>query len=162
MISKLIKHVADIMMAIAVIALILAVAVNAYEIVGRMVFAKSLLWIQDFTLLCMMWFIFPGMVKISHKGTDVVVDYFFGKFPPKAKNIIVVFNDIVVAVTCAILFVFSVNLAILRQGKAMSASEIPLIYYTLAMNVSFFLMAVMYFEKFIKRITTHKEGGSCR
>ena len=152
MISKLIKHVADIMMAIAVIALILAVAVNAYEIVGRMVFAKSLLWIQDFTLLCMMWFIF---------GTDVVVDYFFGKFPPKAKNIIVVFNDIVVAVTCAILFAFSVNLAILRQGKAMSASEIPLIYYTLAMNVSFFLMSVMYFEKFIKRITAYKEGGSC-
>lgn len=159
MISKIIKWAADLMMAIAVVALILAVAVNAYEIVGRMVFAKSLLWIQDFTLLCMMWFIFPGMVKISHKGIDVVVDYFYGKFPAKMKNVIEIFNDIIVAVTCAILFVFSVNLAVLRQGKAMSASEIPLIYYTLAMNISFFLMSIMYLEKFIKRIAARKKGG---
>ena len=159
LISKIIKKVSILMMAVAVVALFLAVLVNAYEIVGRPLFDSSLLLLQDFTLLCMVWFSVPGLVAISCEGIDVVVDYFFEKFPPKARDYIEILNDIVVALAYVVLFVFSVNLAILRQGKTMSASEIPLIYYTLAMNASFFMMAVIYLEKFVKRIRARVKGG---
>ena len=88
----------------------------------------------------MMWFIFPGMVTISYKGTDVFVDIFrveksyspaiiaakvLMPIPilmgiPKNKttrNTVNIINDILLTGLCLVLFRYSVSLMLLRMGK---------------------------------------------
>lgn len=150
-ISKWIQKAADGMVLIATAALSLTIILNFIEITRRYLLGKSFFWIQDVTLLCMMWFIFPGIVKISHADSDIVVDYFIGKVSPKYRDWIKAATECLVASFCGILCFYSVKLTILRLGKAMSTSEIPLFYYTLAMNICCLLLTVIYLEKVARR-----------
>lgn len=163
MYDRVMKRLADIMMVIAVAALLLAIVLNAVEIFRRYFFSKSIYWIQDVTLLCMMWFIFPGMVKISYQGSDVFVDLFLQRFPKKIQRLIGVINNILVTIICAVLFYYSFNLLIMRLGNRMLTSEIPYFWYTLAMVVVFFLMTLVYLEKVVNALRRKKpEGGEKR
>lgn len=160
MYDKLMKKLADLMRIVSVISLSIAIILNAIEIFRRFAFDGSFYWIQDATLLCMMWFIFPGMVTISYKGTDVFVDIFLHRFPTGVQKVINIINDILVTGLCLILFRYSVNLMTLRRGKSMLASEIPYFWYTLAMVVVFLLLALIYLGKVFKAfVRQDAEGG---
>lgn len=161
MYDKLMKKLADLMLIVSVLSLSAAIVLNAIEIFRRFAFDGSFYWIQDVTLLCMMWFIFPGMVTISYKGTDVFVDIFLHQFPAGVQKAINIINDILVTGLCLILFRYSVSLMTLRMGKSMLASEIPYFWYTLAMVVVFLLLALIYLGKVIKAFDRKSmEGGS--
>lgn len=159
MYDKIMKKCADVMLIISVLSLSGAIILNAIEIFRRFAFDGSFYWIQDVTLLFMMWFIFPGMVTISYKGTDVFVDIFLSKFPKEVQKIINIINDIMVSVICAVLFRYSINLMILRMGKSMLASEIPYLWYTLAMVVVFLLLALIYLGKAITAFMQRRYRG---
>ena len=157
MFDRFLKRASDVMMWVAIASLCATIIVNALEIFQRFFLGKSMYWIQDVTLLFMMWFIFPGMVRVSYKGTDVFVDFFIGKMPEKTRRVLECVNDLLSFLICFILCWFSVNLAVLRKGKAMMTSEIPYFYYTLAMIVCFGLIAAVYFNKFIGRFRKKEE-----
>ena len=159
MYDKIMKKMAEFMLMIAAISLVATIAVNAVEIFRRFAFNASFYWIQDVTLLGMMWFIFPGMVMISYKGTDVFVDIFITKFPPRIQKVVQILNDIMVMVICSILFYYSYKLLILRIGKSMLTSEIPYFWYTLAMVIVFLQLTLVYFGKILKSVCSKKCGG---
>lgn len=145
-------------MAVACVALGICVAVNAYEIFMRFFYSKSLSWIQDFTLLMMLWFIFPGMVKIANKGSDISVDLFVSKLPPNMQTVIKVIMDVMVALFSVFLFCSSINMFMLRIGQVKTVSQIPLNCYTLAITVSMFFMALVYIEKLVQLFRNRKDG----
>ena len=147
--DKIMKKISEAMLGVSVISLSIAIVLNAVEIFRRFLYDGSFYWIQDVTLLCMMWFIFPGMVIISYKGNDVFVDIFLHKFPKKMQTTVNIINDMLVMAICAILFRYSINLMLLRMGKSMLASEIPYFWYTLAMVIVFFLLTLVYLGKVI-------------
>ena len=151
MFDRILKRASDVTMWIAILSLCATIIVNALEIFQRFLLGKSMYWIQDVTLLFMMWFIFPGMVRVSYKGADVFVDFFVGKMPEHVRYILGGINELLSFLICSVLFYYSVNLAVLRKGKAMMTSEIPYFYYTLAMIVCFALIAIVYLNKFINR-----------
>ena len=159
MYNKIMKKMAEFMLTIAAISLVATIAVNAVEIFRRFAFDASFYWIQDVTLLGMMWFIFPGMVMISYKGTDVFVDIFITKFPPRVQKVVQILNNIMVMVICSILFYYSYKLLILRLGKSMLTSEIPYFWYTLAMVIVFLQLTLVYFGKILKSVCSKKCGG---
>lgn len=159
MYNKIMKKMAEFMLMIAAISLVATIAVNAVEIFRRFAFDASFYWIQDVTLLGMMWFIFPGMVMISYKGTDVFVDIFITKFPPRVQKVVQILNNIMVMVICSILFYYSYKLLILRLGKSMLTSEIPYFWYTLAMVIVFLQLTLVYFGKILKSVCSKKCGG---
>lgn len=159
MYDKIMKRMSEIMLTIAAISLIATITVNAVEIFRRFAFDASFYWIQDVTLLGMMWFIFPGMVMISYKGTDVFVDIFINRFPPKVRNVVQILNDIMVMVICFVLFYYSCKLLILRMGKSMLTSEIPYFWYTLAMVIVFLQLALVYFGKILKSGRRENSAG---
>lgn len=160
MYDKVMRKLADLMLIVSVISLSVAILLNAVEIFRRFAFDGSFYWIQDATLLCMMWFIFPGMVTISYKGTDVFVDIFLHQFPVGMQKTVNIINDILITGLCLVLFRYSVSLMLLRMGKSMLASEIPYFWYTLAMVVVFLLLALIYFGKIIKAFGRKPvEGG---
>ena len=81
MYDKVMRKLADFMLIVSVISLSVAILLNAVEIFRRFAFDGSFYWVQDATLLCMMWFIFPGVVAISYKGAVLFVDIFLKQFP---------------------------------------------------------------------------------
>ena len=156
--KRFLHKTADAMMAIACISLAACVLTNAYEIFMRFFFAKSLYWIQDFTLLTMLWFIFPGMVKIANKGNDISVDLFLSKLPGKAQRVVKMAVDILVTLFSLCLFYFSADMFRLRIGQVKTTSSIPLNLYTVAIMVSMLLMSLVYIEKLTEQLK--KEGGA--
>lgn len=152
LLKKIIAKTSDFMMMIAVFSLSTAVLVNIAEITRRFLFGKSYLWIQDVTLLAMMWFIFPGIVKISHSNGDIMIDYFISKFSDKARHIITIATSLLVTLFCGNLFYYSLKLGILRYSKVTPAAGIPYIYYSLAMIISCFLLTAVYLDKTIQEI----------
>ncbi|MDY3282360.1 TRAP transporter small permease [Dysosmobacter sp.] len=159
MYDRIMKKMSEVMLLIAAISLILTITVNAVEIFRRFAFNASFYWIQDVTLLGMMWFIFPGMVMISYKGTDVYVDIFISRFPPKIREIVQIVNDVMVMAICSVLFYYSCQLLILRLGKSMLTSEIPYFWYTLAMVIVFLQLALVYFGKILKSVQKKRSAG---
>lgn len=157
MFDRILKRASEVMMWVAIFALCATIIVNALEIFQRFFLGKSMYWIQDVTLLFMMWFIFPGMVRVSYKGADVFVDFFIGKMPEKTQRFLGAINELLSFLICLILCWFSISLAVLRKGKAMMTSEIPYFYYTLAMIVCFGLIAAVYLNKFIGRFRKKEE-----
>lgn len=156
------KKMSEAMLLIAAIALTITIAVNAVEIFRRFAFDASFYWIQDVTLLGMMWFIFPGMVMISYKGIDVYIDIFINKFPAKIRSVVQILNDIMVMAICLVLFYYSCQLLLLRLGKSMLTSEIPYFWYTLAMVIVFLQLALVYFGKILKGVRGKSSAGGER
>lgn len=146
------------MMAVSCTALGLCVAANAYEIFMRYLFAKSLYWIQDFTLLCMLWFIFPGMVKVANKGNDIAVEVLVNALPKALQRILAVAVDLLVTVFSLMLFYFSLEMFRLRIGQVKVTSLIPLNCYTLAITISMFLMSLVYIEKMVRQFTERRNN----
>ena len=159
MYDRIMKKMSEAMLLIAAIALTITIAVNAVEIFRRFAFDASFYWIQDVTLLGMMWFIFPGMVMISYKGIDVYIDIFINKFPAKIRSVVQIINDIMVMAICLVLFYYSCQLFLLRLGKSMLTSEIPYFWYTLAMVIVFLQLALVYFGKILKGIRRKTSAG---
>lgn len=145
-------RVSNIMMGIACISLAACVFTNAYEIFMRFCFAKSLYWIQDFTLLTMLWFIFPGMVKIANKGNDIAVDLFVNMLPQGAQRAVKMVIDVLVTAFSLCLFYFSIDMFLLRIGQVKITSSIPLNCYTVAIMISMLLMSLVYIQKLIDQI----------
>lgn len=156
--KRILDKTCDIMMVIACVSLAVCVFTNAYEIFMRFVFAKSLYWIQDFTLLTMLWFIFPGMVKIARKGNDIAVELFISKLPQSIQRIIKMIIDVLVTLFSLFLFYFSVNMFILRIGQVKITSSIPLNFYTAAIMISMLLMSFVYIDKLIDQIKNRRKG----
>ena len=63
MYDKIMKKISEAMLGVSVISLSIAIVLNAVEIFRRFLYDGSFYWIQDVTLLCMMWFIFPGTMN---------------------------------------------------------------------------------------------------
>lgn len=147
--KRILDRISDLMMAVSCISLGLCVLTNAYEIFMRYFFAKSLYWIQDFTLLTMLWFIFPGMVKVANKGNDIAVEFFVNMLPKSIQDILEVLVDLLVTLFSLFLFFYSLELFHIRIGQVRITSQIPLNLYTLAITISMLLMGLIYVEKIV-------------
>ena len=124
----------------------------------RYCFAQSLYWIQDFTLLCMLWFIFPGMVKVANKGNDIAVEVLTKSLPLNAQRTLSLIVNLLVTVFSLLLFFFSIEMFALRVGDVKITSQIPLNLYTFAITISMFLMSLVYIEKIVQQFLNMRRG----
>ena len=83
---KLIKKWVDILTGLSLFALFIAISVNAVEIALRFAIDNSFYWIQDVTLLLMMWFVFPGIVKLVYINQDIIIDLLISHFKPAVRR----------------------------------------------------------------------------
>lgn len=157
MLKQILDKASSGMMTISCISLGLCVAVNAYEIFMRYFFSKSLYWIQDVTLLCMLWFIFPGMVKVASKGNDIAVEILVNALPAKVRRVLAIIVDLLVTAFSLLLFYFSIEMFQMRLGQVKVTSRIPLNCYTFAITISMVLISLVYIEKMIRQFRRKEE-----
>lgn len=149
------------MAVLAMIALICCIGVNFYEIVNRYLFGKSIYWIQDFTLIMMMWFIFPGVTRVSFCKQDIFIDILVNRLPVSLQKKLE-------AGVCFVVFLFSclmsyeaVRLMILNWTKNMTISGVPTRYSIITMVFSFAVVAFIYLIRTVHCLTD-KNGGEER
>ena len=147
------------MAVVAMAALVVCIAINFYEIVNRYVRGKSLYWIQDFTLLMMMWFIFPGITRVSFDNQDIIIDICVRRLP---KTIAAVVRTLMNALVCAFSVLVAwegVRFMQLNWNKNMNISGMPTRYYIVTIIFSFVIVAVLYLLKTIEGVRGI-EGGN--
>lgn len=76
---------------IAVVALVAAIVLNAYEILQRNLWGNSFIWIQEISVLLMLWFAMLGLPKVANDNADICLDLFINKLPPSARKIVDLF-----------------------------------------------------------------------
>jgi TRAP-type C4-dicarboxylate transport system permease small subunit len=159
LLSKVCKKIADAMLAVSIACLICAIAINAVEIAGRFAADHSLYWIQDVTQLFMMWFIFPGMVKVFYDKQDIVVDIFVGMMPKAVRRMMSVVASALVTLFCAVLSYQSYLYMMLNYKKKMFTSQIPTKYYLVARVVCIGIIALMSLLRTVELIRGKQKEG---
>lgn len=157
-IDKLLNRVTLAMAVLAMSALVCCIFVNFYEIANRNIAGKSMYWIQDFTLIMMMWFIFPGITRVSFDKQDIIIDIFVSHFPAAVQKKLEGVICLVVFLFSALVSYESFRLMMLNWSKNMTISGIPTRYSIITMVFSFAIVAVIYLVRAV-RCVTEKTGG---
>ena len=132
------------MTVVAALSLIFCISLNFYEIVNRYFFGKSLYWIQDVTLLLMMWFIFPGITRVTYDKQDILIDILTVHLPRRIRYALETFVNALVSAFSFLMVYESYRYILLNWNKNMSISNIPTRYYIVTILFSFFLVALLY------------------
>lgn len=148
--NKVLKPVANTMGYIAMAAILLVVGLNGYEIFGRLVFEKSNYWIQDVTMLLMVWFVFPGMVKVVWEKKDILVDIIPNALPKAPRRILSIFVHVMIILfSGAMTYASGKYLYLTRSSKTITA-HIPSPLITCVMVFAFFMFMLIYLHNLIQ------------
>lgn len=160
MVDKILKRVTDLFALISIFSLIVVILVNFYEIINRYFFSKSLFWIQDFTQLCMMWFIFLGVTKMTYENQDILIDIFVSKMPRTIRRIIKTIVNVIIALFSALMSYEAYRFMLSNWTKDMMTSGIPTRYYIVTMIICFTVLCLMYFNKAYRELKKFNKGGA--
>jgi TRAP-type C4-dicarboxylate transport system permease small subunit len=142
----------DAQMGIAIVALGSVIAVNALEIGLRFFLGRSLFWIQDVSLLLMLWMIFPGVAKIVYDKKDIVVTMLIDKLPPRPKALVDIIGDLLIIVFALILTIFSYRLLLRQSGSSTATVRIPLFFYTSAVVLNSATILAIYLNEVVIKL----------
>lgn len=147
--NKVLKPVANTMGYFAMAAILLLVGLNGYEIFCRLVLEKSNFWIQDVTMLLMVWFVFPGMVKVVWEKKDILVDIVPNALPNTPRRILSIFVHILIILfSGAMTYASGKYLYLTRASKTITA-HIPTPLITCIMVIAFFMFMLIYIQNLI-------------
>jgi TRAP-type C4-dicarboxylate transport system permease small subunit len=152
MCKKILSATANIMGALSMLSLVALITVNAFEIVMRLVLKRSNLWIQDLTTLLMVWFVFPGILKVVWEKKDIWVDLFVNALPFRAKKIVSILSSLIILLFSTAMCFSTFNYLRLVSGAKSVTAEIPLFLYTGMLFIGFIILFLMYVYFLIEQI----------
>lgn len=148
--NRLLKFLVQISMYVSILALVILVSLNLYEVTFRYLISRSNYWIQDVTLLLLMWVLFMGMVKIVYDKQDVFVDLLVNVLPPVLQRTTGFVVNLISLFFISGLFYFGILFMQQRAGRGTMTARIPNNLYTLAMEIACVLMDLIYIRNLIE------------
>jgi len=126
---KAIRALAAVALALAAISLIVAVALNLANIVGRYVFFSPIASAEEVMLFLFVGTVFLGNSYVGWKGRQIRMDVFLHALPPAARRWLDVFADVcVIVVSIVIIVVGWPAIQMLAEFDQRSqVAEIPLV-----------------------------------
>jgi len=161
--KKAMSRIVKVMRGISMIAITALVAINGYEIFCRFFLKISNYWIQDYSSLLMVWFVFPGMVVVVWEKKDILIDLL-----PKALSIQK--QRILNMVVHGIVIIFSAGMVVstlsyLRKTFAIKSitARIPMPFFSFGTLIGFMIFLGIYiidlWEIIKNKDTTGELGG---
>ena len=138
--------------------LVVVIVINFIEILGRYLFNNSLVWVQDISLLMMVWMIFPGSSVIAYQKRDVVITLLTDVLPDRVNRYLDRFKYGVVSVFFLVLAYYSLTLFFKQQGQTTVTASLPLQWYTLSLLINSFYVFLVYLYEFIVDVTGIESG----
>jgi TRAP-type C4-dicarboxylate transport system permease small subunit len=144
--------------------LVLSVAINFANIIGRYFLSVSIPWAEEMMLFLMIGAVFLGIGPVGWLGRHIRMDVVVSLLPPRARELFEIFSDLVTIAACAMLAVFAwpvlTMLAELDQKSAMA--NIPLVVPQAVVPVGLSLMALLIAVRLLVHGVRHDDVISSR
>src|SRR6056297_396477 len=157
--SKFIESMANKQMTISITALALIIALNLYEIIIRAFLDKSIIWIQEVSVLFMVWMIFCGFTKIVYENKNINIELLVDNLPKKVKNITNLFTKIIIVVFLVIFSYYGFFLLSEQIGIGTYTSNIPKTLYTFPVILNSVSVLLIYINNIYNDIILLRNGG---
>ena len=149
---KILKNI-DIILAGAGICL--TVVVQAVNVISRYFFGRSFASAEELAYLGFAYTFCLGMAYLFRKRAMIAIEFVANRFPEKVQRVIEFINYIILAVTCGVLTVHSVQLSIIGWARFTTALRLRYTFVDLSAVLAFALMTI-YSVKFIIEILRNK------
>lgn len=157
--GKLNRLIADSQMTIAMTSLGVIVLMNLYEILVRTFFDKSLIWIQEISVLLMVWMIFCGFTKIVYEKKDITIDLITSRLNPRIRLFLEILTHLVMIVFLVV-FSYSGYFYMTKQiGIGTLTSNIPRILYIFPVVLNSVSVALIYINEILVDIKLFRKRG---
>lgn len=157
-VDKILKIISDINMKIALACLIMVIFLNGFEIILRYTMGRSMIWIQEISVLLMVWLIFTGTTKTVYNKKDIAIRIFVDKIPEKIRIIIDTFGRIAVLIFLIYYSLFGYKLIVTQWDTRTLVAEIRQIYFTIPVIVMAVSCSLIYINEIYKSINNYMKG----
>src|SRR5580700_10350685 len=89
------------------ICLLASVAINFVNIIGRYFFSVSIPWAEEIMLFLMVGCVFTGCCAVAWEGRQIRMDVVVNMLPPKLRELVNVFSELVLIATAVAVTVFA-------------------------------------------------------
>lgn len=161
--KKAMSKIVGIMRGISMVAITALVAINGFEIFCRFFLKLSNYWIQDYSSLLMVWFVFPGMVVVVWEKKDILIDLLPKALPiPKQRILNMVVHGIVIIFTAGMVVSTLSYMSKTFTIKSITA-RIPMPFFSFGTLIGFMIFLIIYiidlWELLQNKETTGELGG---
>jgi TRAP-type C4-dicarboxylate transport system permease small subunit len=126
------------------VVILLAIAINFANIIGRYVFLAPLPWAEEVLVFLVIWGVCIGASAVTYDNRHLDMDLFVGLFPPKMRAVVQVLKVVTLVGFCAFTVVNAWTIVALmaRNGQVSITAGIPMTVPYAAFVVGFGLVAV--------------------
>jgi TRAP-type C4-dicarboxylate transport system permease small subunit len=148
--------------AAAGIFLIASVAINFINIIGRYFFSVSIPWAEEIMLFLMVGCVFTGCCAVAWDGRQIKMDVVVNMLPPKLRDLLVVFSELVLIATAAAVtaFAWPVISQLAEFDERSQAANFPLVIPQAMVSIGYTLMALLVAIRLMVRPRSGGTGGS--
>jgi len=128
--------------------LVLSVALNFANVIGRYFFNTSIPWAEEAMLFLMVGCVFLGNGVVAWSGRQIRMDVFVGMMPPKVRAALDLFSELLFIVTAIaiVIFAWPVIRDLAAFDQRSQAADIPLVIpqamIPIGLSIMAFLVAV--------------------
>lgn len=137
--------------------LLIAVAINIANVIGRYAFHASIFWTEEILIYIIIWSVFLGVVAITYRGEHLKLDLASSRLTGKAKTIVNTLIAVTILVCCVVVVAQSLRVlaSMAATGQVSIAAGMPMVIPHGALIVGFSLMAVAVVVRLRAYITGH-------
>jgi TRAP-type C4-dicarboxylate transport system permease small subunit len=137
--------------------LLIAVAINIANVIGRYMFHASIFWTEEILIYLIIWSVFLGVVAITYRGEHLKLDLASSRLTGKAKTIVNTSIAVTILVCCVVVVAQSLRVlaSMAATGQVSIAAGMPMVIPHGALIVGFSLMAVAVLVRLRAYITGH-------
>ena len=130
--------------AIAGVLLLVAIAINLANVIGRYVFARPLIWAEEVLSFTIIWGVYITAGSISYRGAHLTMDLLSARLPSRYRALLGVLTVVLTVICSAFVVTQTVRILALytRTGETTMAARVPLVYAHAAVLVGFALMGI--------------------
>lgn len=121
------------------LAIITATFISAF---CRYVFNSSWMWSLDLILLMFAWFAFFSSSQAIRRRSVISVTIFTDRLPKKARQIIDVFNDVLMVAFMVVIIYYTVYISIMNWRQTITSMQISYSWVLLSLAVGGVLMTI--------------------
>ncbi len=137
--KKLLYHVDDI---VASIALIILVGSTILGVFYRYALSDPLTWVEEVSLLCVVWFVFIGGSSATKRNAHVGIDFVIALFPVAVQKLAFIVVHVVCYASLSFMAWWGWLLALQAKLKVTNMFRISYTYIDLAVPIGCILMMI--------------------
>ena len=130
---------------LASVLLILSVALNFVNVVGRYCFGISIYWAEEVMLFLMVGCVFLGNGVVAWSGRQIRMDVIVGMMPRKVREALDLFSELlfIAAAALIVFFAWPVMGMLWQFDQRSQSAEVPLVYPQALVPIGLSIMVLL-------------------